>query len=96
MNAGMTLERLDERVRILPMHETLKQGQRNVGDQFAYRFNCDGRTVIAAVAQFRRRLWLTLFASSDQRIIERFRKPEFLALPTSVMVSPGQLLSLLP
>jgi hypothetical protein len=48
-NGGMTQEHLDARVRILPVHETLRQGRKNVADQFAYRYNCDGRTVVAAV-----------------------------------------------
>ena len=56
----------------------------------------DERTVIAAVVQFHRGLWFTIFASSDQRIIEFFNKPEVLQLPASVMVRPGNLLGLLP
>lgn len=96
LNAGMTQENLNARVKILPVQETLRQGRKNVGDQFAYRYNCDERTVIAAVVQFHRGLWFTIFASSDHRIIELFNKPEFLQLPASVMVRPGNLLSLLP
>lgn len=95
LNAGMTQEHLNARLQILPVLETLKQGRKNVGDQFAYRYNCDGRTVIAAVIQFHRGLWFTVFASSDQRIIELFNKPSLLQLPTSVMIKPGGLLGLL-
>jgi hypothetical protein len=94
LNAGMTQENLNARVKILPLHETLRQGKKNVGDQFSYRYNCDERTVIAAVVQFHRGLWFTIFASSDKRIIELFNKPEFLQLPASVMVRPGNLLGL--
>jgi hypothetical protein len=96
LNAGMSQEHLDARVQILPLYETHRQGRKNVVGQFAYRYNCDERTVIAAVAQFHRGLWLTLFASSDQKMIELFRRPEFLRMPASVMVSPGHLLGLLP
>jgi hypothetical protein len=96
LNAGMTQETLNTRVKILPLWETLRQGCKNVGDQFAYRYNCDERTVIAAVVQFHRSLWFTIFASSDHKIIELFKKPEFLQLPASMMVRPGNLLSLLP
>jgi hypothetical protein len=92
----MTQENLNARVEILPLHKTLRQGVKNVGDQFLYRYNCDERTVIAAVVQFHRGLWFTIFASSDQRIIEFFNKPEVLQLPASVMVRPGNLLGLLP
>jgi hypothetical protein len=74
----------------------LRQGRKNVRDQFAYRYNCDDRTTIAAVVQFHVSLWFTIFASSDQRIIELFQKPPFMQLPASVIVTPGNLLNLLP
>ena len=96
LNAGLTQENLDARVAILPGCETLRQGRKNVGDQFLYRFNTDERTVVAAVAQFHRGLWLTVFASTDPRIIGLFAKPEFLAPPATAMVRPGELLSLVP
>jgi hypothetical protein len=96
LNGGVTQEDLDARVKVLPIHETLQQGRKHVGDQFIYRYNCDERSVIAAVLQFHRGLWFTAFASSDQGIIELFRKPEFLQLPASAMIRPGNLLSLLP
>jgi hypothetical protein len=96
LNAGMTQKDLEERIKILPGYETLRQGKKNVADQFAYRFNTDERTVVAAVIQFHRSLWYTIFASSDQRIIELFAKPEFLKLPASAMIKPGSLLDLLP
>jgi hypothetical protein len=96
LNGGMPQEQLEDRLRILPLRETLKQGRQNVQDQFVYRYNCDGRTTLAALTQFHCGLWFTIFASSDQKIIELFKKPEFLALPASVMVQPGGLLSLLP
>ena len=82
LNAGLTQENLDARVAMLPGCETLRQGRKNVGDQFLYRFNTDERTVVAAVAQFHRGLWLTVFASTDPRIIGLFATPEFLGLPT--------------
>ena len=60
LNAGMTQENLNARVEILPLHETLRQGVKNVGNQFSYRYNCDERTVIAAVVRFHHRLWFTM------------------------------------
>ena len=96
LNSGMTQEHLDERVKIMPLHETLRQGQKNVGNQFVYRYNTDGRTIVAAVAQFHRGLWFTLLASCDPKIIELIVKPEFVGLPASVLVRPGELLRLLP
>jgi hypothetical protein len=96
LNAGLTQENVDARVALLPGCETLRQGTKNVGDQFLYRFLTDERSVVAAVAQFHRGLWLTVFASTDPRIIGLFAKPEFLALPTSAIVRPGELLNLVP
>jgi hypothetical protein len=96
LNAGLTQENLDARVAILPGCETLRQGRKNVGDQFLYRFNTDERSVVAAVAQFHRGLWLTVFASTDPRIIGLFDKPEFLAPTASATVRPGELLNLVP
>ena len=96
LSGGMTHENLSARVEKLPLQETLRQGTKNVGEQFAYRFNCDERTVIAAVVQFHRGLWFTVFASSDQKIVELFSKPEHLKLPASALVKPGHLLTLLP
>jgi hypothetical protein len=96
LNAGLTQEHLDERVRIMPLRETLRQGRKEVADQFVYRFNTDGRTIVAAVAQFHRGLWFTLFASCDPKIIEMLTRPELISLPASVFVKPGELLRLLP
>jgi hypothetical protein len=94
-NVGLTQENLDARVAILPGCETLRQGRKNVGDQFLYRFNTDERSVVAAVAQFHRGLWLTVFASTDPKIIELFAN-KFSGLPASAMVRPGDLLALVP
>jgi hypothetical protein len=96
LSGGMTQADLDSRVQILPLHETLRQGRKNVLDQFIYRYNTDARSVVAAVAQFHRGLWFTLFASSDSKHVELFARPEFLALPACALVRPGELLSLLP
>ena len=96
LNGGMTQEYLDARTSILPAHETLRQGRKHVSDQFVYRYNTDERTVVAAVAQFHRGLWFTVFASCDTKIIDLFRSPEHLALPASELVRPGELLRLLP
>ena len=95
-NAGFTQQDLDGRVANLPGYETLRQGTKNVGDQFVYRFNTDERSVAAAVAQFHKGLWLTVFASIDPKLVELFAKPEFLRLPTAAMVRPGELLNLVP
>jgi hypothetical protein len=96
LNAGITQEYLDSLVIKMPGFETLRQGRKHVSDQFRYRYNTDERTIVAALAQFHRGLWITAFASTDPRIIDLLVKPEFLALPRSALVRPGELLGLLP
>jgi len=95
LNAAMTQEKLMARVEKLPIQGTLSQGRKNVGDQFVYRYNCDGRTVIAAVVEFHSNLWFTIVASSDERIVNFFLEKQVSPLPASVLVRPGGLLSLL-
>jgi hypothetical protein len=94
LSAGMSQEHLNQRIEKLPITGTLRQGRKHVSDQFLYRYNTDERTVVAAVAEFHRALWITLFASSDQRIIDLF-SGEANALPASVFIRPSELLGLL-
>jgi hypothetical protein len=95
-NGGVTQEFIDERLRILPGFGTLRQGRKCVGTQFEYRYNCDGKATFAALVQFHRSLWFTLFASSDQRIVAMFEGPKFKGVPASRLVRPGGLLSIVP
>jgi len=91
LNAGMTPEALDGRLKILPLFDTLRQGEFNVQEQFAYRYNCDNRATLGAVAQFHRGLWITLFASCEPRIVALISEPKFVALPASALFRPGEL-----
>ena len=96
LNGSMTQAHLDTLIDRLPGYETLRQGSKHVADQFAYRYNTDERTTVAAVVQFHRGLWFIAFASSDQRMVGLFGNPPFLALPASAIVRPGELLSRVP
>jgi len=89
--AGMTQVALNARVEKLPIQGTLSRGRKNVGDQFVYRYNCDAHTAVAAVVQFHRGLWFTIFAASDQKIIELFTRQEIQRLPASSLARPGGL-----
>lgn len=95
LSGGMSQKTLDDRTRIMPMFATLRQGKVHVSDQFSYRFNCDGRSTIAAVAKFHKGLWLTIAASHDPNIIALFETPESSLIPASAIVRPGQLLDVL-
>ncbi|QAY97047.1 hypothetical protein CWB41_15965 [Methylovirgula ligni] len=95
LSGGMSQKTLDDRIKIMPMFATLRQGKVHVSDQFSYRFNCDGRSTIAAVAKFHKGLWLTIAASHDPKIIALFEQPESSLVPASALVRPGQLSSIL-
>jgi hypothetical protein len=78
LNAGMTQEHLNDRTAILPMYSTLRQGKKNVIDQFGYRYNSDERTVVAAGVGGRHPLalpWSSLFGAGT--------RPDRLCLPRS-------------
>ncbi len=96
LNGSISQHQLDRLTTDLPGYSTLQQGAVNVGDQFAYRYNTDKRSVIAAVAQFHHGLWYTLLASHDQRIIGLFSKPPISQLSGSTMMRPGELSSRVP
>jgi hypothetical protein len=51
LNAGLGQDAADAMLRKLPLGAGLRQGKFQVHDQFAYRFNCDNRTILAALAQ---------------------------------------------
>lgn len=95
LNGGMSQGELNARVQIMPMLATLRQGKKNVADQFVYRYNCDERATLAALAQFHRGLWYTILASSDARIVELFYRPELRTISASVTLRPGEILTYL-
>lgn len=96
LNAGMTQSDLDNLTKIMPLFSTLTQGKKSNLEQFRYRYNYDGSTAVAAIAQFHSSLWFVLIATSDDKIIDLFQRPEIAALPGSTFVRPGGLLALLP
>src|SRR5262249_36558230 len=52
LNAGLAQSTADGILRILPLRQTLRQGAFQVPEQFAYRYNCDGRSILAALVGF--------------------------------------------
>jgi hypothetical protein len=91
LSAGLLQTHADEMLAKMPMGGTLQQGKFQVNEQFEYRFNCDGRSIIAALARFQKGLFVCTIATSE---------PEKYSLrivgPTDALVSPGELNSLMP
>jgi hypothetical protein len=50
LNAGLAQRTAEGILKTLPLGGTLRQGSFQVPEQFVYRYNCDGRTVVAALA----------------------------------------------
>lgn len=68
LNAGLTQAAANAYLSILPSHETLKQGAFNVSDQFSYRYNTDGKTIIAGMASFHGNLHVFFIATSKPEV----------------------------
>ena len=64
LNAGLSQEEADATLSILPGFASLQQGQWTVQDQFSYRYNTDGRTIVGSMVRFHGNLHVIAFATS--------------------------------
>jgi hypothetical protein len=92
LNAGLAQNAADTMLRILPLGSGLRQGAFHVDDQFIYRFNCDGRTILAALARFHVGLYVFVIATSNPNLYLA-NLPDF---PTGAMTRPGELAAMIP
>lgn len=88
LNAGLAQETGDAILAKLPGFQTLQQGRFVVPAQFAYRYNCDGRSIVAALAGFHSNLHIFTVAASDPAFYNRL-----IRIPHSDFVRPGELIS---
>lgn len=88
LNSGLGQEQANAALRILPVFGTLEQGRKSSLGQFAYRFNCDDRTIVAALASFHDNFHVLAFATSDPATYS-----QALSRPGMVRTSPGELVS---
>jgi hypothetical protein len=72
MNAGLAEESAEHMLKVLPAFNSLQQGKFWPTDQFAYRYNSDGKMVVAALASFHSNLHLFIIATSQ---VQTFRLP---------------------
>lgn len=92
LNAGLARETAKALLSIMPDQSGLRQGRRNhVDDQFVYRFNTDGRSVVVALAQFHDGLYVSTSAFADT---EPYGQVPL--LPNHRRVRPGELPSMMP
>lgn len=87
LNGGITQEAADKVLAILPSTSTLRMGQREVSDQFAYAFNTDDKSIVMALASFQRNLHFLVLATSEPEVYAATVREMFVT-----RVSPGQLL----
>jgi hypothetical protein len=91
LNAGLTQKTGDTILSKMPIYGSLQQGVFFLPEQFGYRFNTDGKSIIAALTGFHSNLHIFTLATSDQ---------QFFNLPpintTADFVRPGELVNRVP
>ena len=87
MNAGLAQKSAEHMLAILPAFNGLQQGKFRPTDQFAYRYNSDGKMIVAALASFHSNLHLFVIATSQT---QTFRLPLF---PDSELIKTGELVA---
>ena len=93
-NAGLAQSSANAILRILPTTATLQQGKQTANEQFAYRYNSDGKSAVAALARFHKGLF-TFTVVTCEPVLRRALE-EMPDHPGSVLVRPGELLKPMP
>jgi hypothetical protein len=92
LNAGFHPGQAESLLDILPSHSTLKQGERkSASGQYDYRFNTDGKSVVAALSHFHGNVHLFTLAAAQPDVFELSEGPRFTGF-----VRPGELLAKMP
>lgn len=87
LNGGLNQKSADAILSILPARNTLRNGRKQVSDQFSYAYNCDEKSIIMALASFHKNLHFQVLATSTPDIYEEAVRGWFVA-----RVAPGELL----
>ncbi len=91
LNAGLSQRTGDTMLSKMPIYSSLKQGSFFLPEQFGYRFNTDGKSILAALSGFHSNLHFFTVATSDQQF---FKLPPINA--TADFVRPGELVNRIP
>jgi hypothetical protein len=70
LNAGLNDAQAGSMLSILPVAGELRQGENVFNEQFAYRYNTDLKTILAAFVGFHSNLHFFVMAFSDPRFLE--------------------------
>lgn len=65
LNSGLEQKSRDIILSIMPMQNSLKQGEWEVNDQFEYKYNTDKKSIFAGHVKFHKGLEITIFAIQD-------------------------------
>ncbi|MEG8021342.1 hypothetical protein [Sphingomonas aerolata] len=88
LNQGLADADASRMLKIMPVHDTLKQGKLHSNEQFGYRYNCDERSIFAALIGFHSSLHFRTIVMTDT---EPYR---FLLGEYNVdLVRPGELVA---
>lgn len=91
LNQALSQKHADAMLKMLPGYDGLRQGQKTSEGQFAYRYNSDGKTTVAALSQFHQGLYIFTAATCMPelyRILSMW--------PKSALSKPGDLVKMLP
>jgi hypothetical protein len=92
LNNGLSQETADGILRILPVHNTLRQGKRrSASGQFDYRFNSDDKSIVAALSHFHSNIHFFTIAMAEPSLYGFPR-----SMPFSAFVKPGELTKFMP
>lgn len=86
LNSGLDHAQADKILGFLPLFRILRQGSKNSEGQFEYRFNCDNRSLFAALASLHGNIFIWMLAAADP-VTYGF----VASLPRIVTTKPGEL-----
>ena len=86
LNAGLAPEQNERFLKTLPIDGELKMGKITVREQFAYRYNSDGKSILAAFVGFHSNFHQFIVAASDEAIFDELERQD-----EPVLVRPGDL-----
>ncbi|MEL7680115.1 hypothetical protein AAG602_02990 [Citromicrobium bathyomarinum] len=92
LNAGLAQETAEGFLKILPIAATLSQGKKTSSGQFDYRYNSDGKSIVAALAHFHNNIHFFVLAFEDP---EKYGFPKN-GLSHGIFARPGELIDLMP
>jgi hypothetical protein len=92
LNSGLSQKAADTMLKMLPMFETLKQGERKTATgQFDYRFNSDDKSIVAALTHFHSNIHFFTIAMANPADY-KFPRQDI----HGAFVKPGQLVDFMP